>query len=215
VIISRAVRSADSEAAGFAQKPTLSRCSRTLQMFAFRLVITATLLCHLLLAPRLVTSQLRPKANAAKTLPNAPSRKPGVPVTIEAIEQEKDGPIYKLRGKVKVDYGTYTIRADNATYNSDTGELEAEGNLLLEGGPNNEHIEASRGKYNVENETGRFEDAIGNVGFRLKSRRTTFTTTNPFFFTGRAGSLHGHGRHGDHMRIAAGQVGVRGTSSEH
>jgi LPS-assembly protein len=185
VIINRAVRSADSEAAGFAQKPTLSRCSRALQMLPFRLVITATLLCHLLLAPQLVTSQLRPDANAAQMLPNAPSSRPGVPVTIEAIEQEKDGAVYKLRGKVKVDYGTYTIHADSATYNSDTGELEAEGNLLLEGGPNNEHIEASRGKYNVENETGRFEDAIGNVGFRLKSRRTVFTTTNPFFFTGR------------------------------
>jgi LPS-assembly protein len=154
-------------------------------MLPFRLVITTTLLCHLLLAPRLVTSQLRPDSKPPQKLPNAPSRKPGVPVTIEAIQQEKDGAIYKLRGKVKIDYRTYTIHADHASYNSDTGEVEAEGNLLLEGGPNNEHIEASRGKYNVENETGRFEDAIGDVGFRLKSRRTTFTTTNPFFFTGR------------------------------
>jgi LPS-assembly protein len=161
-----------------------SRRFRTLQMRSLRLLITASLLCHLLLSPRLVTSQLRPGANAAQTLPNAPSSRTGVPVTIHALEQEKDGAIYKLRGKVKVDYGTYTIYADRATYNSDTGDLEAEGNLLLEGGPNNEHIEASRGKYNVQNETARFEDAIGSVGFRLKSRRTTFTTTNPFFFTG-------------------------------
>ena len=153
-------------------------------MFPFRLVITTTLLCHLLLAPQLVTSQLRPAANPAQTPPNAPSSKTGVPVTIEAIEQEKDGPVYKLRGKVKVDYRTYTIHADRATYDSDTGEVEAEGNLLLEGGPSNEHIEASRGKYDLQNETGRFEDAKGSVGFKLKSRRTVFTTTNPFFFTG-------------------------------
>ena len=153
-------------------------------MFPFRLVITTTLLCHLLLAPQLVTSQLRPAANPAQTPPNAPSSKTGVPVTIEAIEQEKDGPVYKLRGKVKVDYRTYTIHADRATYDSDTGEVEAEGNLLLEGGPSNEHIEASRGRYDLQNETGRFEDAKGSVGFKLKSRRTVFTTTNPFFFTG-------------------------------
>ena len=101
-------------------------------MLPLRLVITATLLCHLLLAPQLVTSQLRPNANAAQKLPNARSGRLGVPVTIEAIEQEKDAAVYKLRGKVKVDYGTYTIHADSATYNSDTGELEAEGNLLLE-----------------------------------------------------------------------------------
>jgi LPS-assembly protein len=200
VIISRAICYTDGDAAD-AQKP-LSRCSRTLQMFPFRLVITATLLCHLLLAPQLVTSQLRPDANPPQMLPNAPSSKPGVPVTIEAIEQEKDGPIYKLRGKVKVDYSTYTIHADRATYNSDTGDVEAEGNLLLEGGPNNEHIEASRGKYNVENETGRFEDAIGDVGFRLKSRRTVFTTTNPFFFTGRVIEKLGP----DHYMVTDGTV---------
>ncbi len=154
-------------------------------MLPLRLVITATLLCHLLLAPRLVTSQLRPDANSAQALPNAPSSKPGVPVRIEAIEQEKDGDIYKLRGKVKVDYATYTIYADRADYNSDTGEVDGEGHLLLEGGPNNEHIEAERGKYNLQNETGRFEAAVGSVGFRLKGRRNVFTTTNPFFFTGR------------------------------
>ena len=184
MIISRAFGFADNAVASFAQKPTLSRCSRSLQMFPFRLVITTTLLCHLLLAPQLVTSQLRPAANPAQTPPNAPSSKTGVPVTIEAIEQEKDGPVYKLRGKVKVDYRTYTIHADRATYDSDTGEVEAEGNLLLEGGPSNEHIEASRGRYDLQNETGRFEDAKGSVGFKLKSRRTVFTTTNPFFFTG-------------------------------
>src|SRR4029077_12953166 len=101
-----------------------------------------------------VPSELRLDANGAQALPNAPSSKAGVPVRIEAIEQEKDGEIYKLRGKVKVDYGTYTIHADRATYNSDSGEVEGEGRLLLEGGPNNEHIEASRGKYNLQEETG-------------------------------------------------------------
>jgi LPS-assembly protein len=183
--VSRAFGSADSKYGSFAQKPTLGRRFRTLQMYPLRLLITAPLLCHLLLAPPLVTSQLHPDSNAAQTLPNAPSSRPGVPVTIQALEQEKEGAIYKLRGKVKVDYATYTIYADRATYNSDNGDVEAEGNLLIEGGPNNEHIEASRGKYNLQNETGRFEDAIGSVGFHLRNRRNVFTTTNPFFFTGR------------------------------
>lgn len=171
-------------------------------MLPFRLVITATLLCHLLLAPRLVTSQLRPDTKAADTQPNTPSSKPGVPVRIEAIEQEKDGAVYKLRGKVKVDYGIYVIHADRATYNSDSGEVEAEGNLLLEGGPNNEHIEAARGKYNLQNETGHFEQAVGSVGFHLKSRRAVFTTTNPFFFTGRVVDKLGP----DHYMVTDGTV---------
>ncbi len=171
-------------------------------MCPLRLVITAALLCHQLLAPRLVTSQLRPETNSSQTAPNAPPRRSGVPVTIEALEQEKDGPIYKLRGQVKVDYATYTIHADRATYNSDTGDVEAEGNLLLEGGPNNEHIEAERGTYNVQNDTGRFEYAIGNVGFRLKNRRTALTTTNPFFFTGRVIEKLGP----DHYMVTDGTV---------
>ena len=202
MIISRAIYFADNEAAGFTHSPAIGRYSRKVKMLPLRLVITTTLLCHLLLAPQLVTSQLRPDANAAQALPNAPSSKPGVPVRIEAIEQEKDGDIYKLRGKVKVDYGTYVIHADHATYNSDTGEVEAEGNLLLEGGPNNEHIEAARGKYNLQNETGRFEDAAGSVGFLVKSRRTVFTTTNPFFFTGRVVEKLGP----DHYVVTDGRV---------
>ena len=153
-------------------------------MLPLRLLITAPLLCHLLLAPPLVTSQLHPDSNTAQALPNAPSARPTVPVTIQALEQEKDGAVYKLRGKVKVDYGTYTIFADRATYNSDTGDVQGEGNLLLEGGPNNEHIRATRGKYNVQSEIGRFEDAVGSVGFRLRNRHNAVTTTNPFFFTG-------------------------------
>lgn len=185
MIISRAIHFADNKAAGFTHKPVFGRYSRTLKMFPLRLVITATVLCHLLLAPQLVTSQLRPDANLGERRPKPPENKRKVPVTIEAMEQEKDGAIYRLRGKVKVDYGTYTFHADQATYNSDTGEVEAEGNLLLEGGPNNEHVEAARGKYNLQEETGRFEDAVGSVGFLLKSRRTVFTTTNPFLFTGR------------------------------
>src|SRR5207245_1363838 len=85
-----------------------------------RLLITAAVLCHLLLAPRLVTSQLL----AAAAHPNLPQAPPKVsqPVTISAIQQEKDGPIYKLHGAVKIDYGVYTLTADDVTYNSDSGD---------------------------------------------------------------------------------------------
>src|SRR5882762_5560281 len=105
-----------------------------------RLLITAAVLCHLLLAPRLVTSQLLPDHSTLQTLPEAPSKAAGPPVTIRALQQEKDGPVYKLRGNVEIDYDAYTIHADQVTYNSDTGDVQAEGHLLLEGGVNDEHI---------------------------------------------------------------------------
>ena len=121
---------------------------------------------------------------------------------MRAIEQEKNGPVYTLKGKVQIDYGTYTFFADQASYNEDTGAVETEGHLLLEGGPYNEHIEAIRGKYNLQDEVGRFEDATGSVGFQLRSHRNIFTTTNPFFFTGRVVEKLGP----DHYKVIDGTV---------
>jgi lipopolysaccharide assembly outer membrane protein LptD (OstA) len=115
-----------------------------------RLLITTALVCHVLLAPRLVTSQLLP----SKVPENSPSsshvNRPTVPVTIVADRQEKDGAVYKLSGNIKIDYGVYTFSGDEGTYNSDTGDVFAEGHLVLEGGPNHEHLEATRGTYNIE-----------------------------------------------------------------
>ena len=76
-----------------------------------RLLITVAVLCHLLLAPRLVTSQLHPTSSEHQNLPEAPHGS-SQPVTIQALQQEKDGPVYKLRGNAKIDYETYTFSAD-------------------------------------------------------------------------------------------------------
>ena len=75
---------------------------------------------------------------------------------MRAIEQEKDGEIYHLRGKSELYYRTYVLHADKMTYNSDTGDSEVEGHVLLEGGPNQEHVEASHGTYNINTEVGTF-----------------------------------------------------------
>src|SRR5437016_1875802 len=148
------------------------------------LVITAAVVCHLLLTPQLVTSQLLPASASAQVLPQAP-QKSSIPVTIEAIKQEKDGSIYKLAGKVRILYGVYTLSADQVTYNEDSGEAQAEGHLVLEGGPNDEHIEAARGSYNVNSESGKFEDVTGTIGVKLRNNRNVLTGPNPFFFHGR------------------------------
>ena len=140
-----------------------------------RLLITAVLVRHLLLAPRLVTSQLLPAKKQAKSTAPAHTNHSTAPVTIRADHQEKDGEVYRLNGNVKIDYGVYTISGDEATYNSDTGDVFAEGHLLLEGGPNDEHIEASRGTYNIEKETGKFE----HVPAALVSRSTRAPAFSP------------------------------------
>ena len=153
-----------------------------------RFVITAAFACHLLVAPSIVTSQLlsaQTAANHTQIPPNTPSVLKEQDVTIRALEQEKQGSVYKLRGQAEVHYGTYILYADEASYNSDTGQATADGHVVLDGGPNDEHIEATHGTYNVRAETGRFENVVGTTGIRFRGTRITLTTPNPFSFTGK------------------------------
>lgn len=153
-----------------------------------RFLITAALVCHLILAPSLVTSQLLSPPTtpvSPQDLPNTPSALKEEDVTIRAISQEKDGAIYKLHGKAEIDYGTYVLYADEVTYNSETGDAAADGHVVLEGGPNDEHIQASHGTYNVRAESGRFQNVTGSIGVRLRGNRLMLTSSNPFFFTGK------------------------------
>jgi LPS-assembly protein len=156
-----------------------------------RLLITAAVVCHSILVPPLVTSQAR--ANSAVN---------DQAVTIRAIEQEKDGDVYKLRGDVEIDYGTYTFHGDQVTYDTDSGDIQIEGHFVLEGGPNDEHVEATRGQYNAQKETGRFEHVTGSIGLRVRGGHTTLTSGNPFFFSGKVVEKLGP----DHYRVSDGTI---------
>jgi len=161
-----------------------------------RFLITAALLCHLLLVPPLVTSQLHsgaegstPQKNADTSVPDTPCAKQAAEsldkdLLICAIRQEKDGPLYKLSGDVEIHYQTYILRTDEATYNSDTGEATATGHFSLDGGPNDDHIKASHGNYNLIAETGRFYDVTATTGLRFRGSRAVLTSTAPFAFSG-------------------------------
>jgi LPS-assembly protein len=153
-----------------------------------RFLITAAFVCHLLVAPTLVTSQLLSSASQSGTpqiLPRAPSALKEEDVTIRALEQEKDGSVFKLRGQAEIHYATYILYADEVTYDSQTGDATADGHVVLDGGPNDEHIEASHGTYNIRAETGKFENVNGTTGMRMRGKHLTLTSTNPFAFTGK------------------------------
>jgi LPS-assembly protein len=169
-----------------------------------RFLITAALLCHLLLAPPLVTSQLPPadpdsasakpqaktapgKSIAAETTPcgRAFAEQTEKRTTVCAIEQERDGDVYKLHGAVEIYYETYVLRSDEATFNSDTNEATATGHVVLAGGPNDDHIRASHGTYNLALETGKFYDVTATTGLTFRSNRPILTSTSPFAFTGK------------------------------
>ncbi len=71
------------------------------------------------------------------------------------------------------------------TYNSDTGEVTAAGHFRIDGGPNDDHIKASHGTYNVTAETGRFYDVTATTGLQFQGSRMILTSTAPFAFTGK------------------------------
>jgi LPS-assembly protein len=151
-----------------------------------RFLITAAMLCHLLLLPPLVTSQLPPGVGEQATPCSlaATAQKENSP-TICAITQEEEDGIYKLHGAVEIYYENYVLRADEATFNSDTREATATGHFALDGGPNDDHIRASHGAYNFTLETGKFYDVTGTTGLRFRGNRVILTSTAPFSFTGK------------------------------
>ncbi len=109
----------------------------------------------------------------------------GEPITIRAREQEKAGDVFTLRGEVEIEFRDLTLRADEISYNSATGDATATGHVVLDGGPHDEHIEASHGTLNVRTRTGQFFDVAGTTGARFKGKSVTLTSSNPFAFSGR------------------------------
>ncbi len=169
-----------------------------------RFLITALLLCHQLLASGLVTRQLL-SAPDETSAPSAQKKSPTAAppedagtacaqraatqlkdgTIICAIQQEKVGDVYKLHGEAEIHYRTYVLRADEATYDSDSGEATASGHFRLDGGPNDDHVKASHGTYNLTAETGSFYDVTATTGFRFSGNHAVLTSTAPFAFTGK------------------------------
>jgi LPS-assembly protein len=102
-----------------------------------------------------------------------------------ADQQEKIGDVYKLHGNAEIHYRTYIVRADEVTYNSDSGKAAAFGHFTLDGGPNDDHVNASHGDYNLTAETGRFYDVKATTGLRFRGSRAVITSTAPFAFSGK------------------------------
>lgn len=165
-----------------------------------RFLITALFLCHQLLASALVTSQLLSENSSDQSSSNASQKEPAATAspcalkaanqapdsaTICADQQEKVGDVYKLHGNAEIHYRTYVIRADEITYDSDSGGATASGHFTLDGGPNDDHVKASHGNYNLTAETGKFYDVTATTGLRFRGTRVVLTSTAPFAFSGR------------------------------
>jgi len=190
--------------------------------------ITLYLLLHPRLRAQTVTTEVPPPAVSASapasattpvedlpddpsqqsTLPEAhvvPQPPQGVPVKLVANRQTrqslKSSNLYTLDGDVVIYYRNYIVHADHATYDDNSGEIHAQGHMMIDGGPDDEHFEADHGIINVYADTGDFFDVVGTLGVERNPRgRLVFTAPNPFALTGREvlqlGQGHYHIIHG-------------------
>ena len=175
----------------------------------FRILITAAWVCHLLFTVPIVTSQLRPRASlefpsvaglqppplqlqlqppaaaCSGTITHVHS--PGQPLEtiIQACEQERTGGVYKANGNVLLTHGNNLLYADHVTYDPKTGDTTESGHVILDGGPHDEHLEATHGSYNVRTQVGTFYQVSGTLGVRFHGQLVTLTSSNPFAFTGK------------------------------
>ena len=128
----------------------------------------------------------------AQPEPEPPS---GVPVVWEAQHQSRVGDTWTLTGDVVVHYRDYILRADKVIYDQSTTELDAEGHLQLSGGPNDVLIYADYGNMRLNMHTARYFSVHGSQGVRTQGNRAVYTSTSPFFFTGRVVLETGEGRY--------------------
>ena len=70
----------------------------------------------------------------SQTATKPPVQRPaqGGIATLEADQQRQVGKIFYADGHVDVRYQNYRIRADHAEYNSETGVVNAKGNVQLD-----------------------------------------------------------------------------------
>ncbi|HEY0162574.1 MAG TPA: LPS assembly protein LptD, partial [Edaphobacter sp.] len=90
--------------------------------------------------------------------------------------------------EVVITYGNRRVEADHIDYDSETGDLNANGHLRVSGGQNNESISASHGTMNLKTQTGRFYDVKGSVGLRQSGKlgaKPVYDNGQPFLFEGR------------------------------
>jgi LPS-assembly protein len=177
------------------------RCSRGVRQTVYLLTtIMVFAASHPHLSAQEVTSQATPLSGAAQTSSSLPDE-PGTvhypvaevlpqnddttDVTMESDTQSKAGSLYVLDGEVELHYRDRVVKADHIEYDTETGDLTATGHLHASGGANHEDVSASHGTMNLNKQTATFYDVTGSVGLKNAGHTLTYSSSNPFLFTGR------------------------------
>ena len=195
--------------------------AQILRSVCFFISITGLAANHAQLLAQEVTSVAPPAPAVENALPDAPGAveypdavpipAPGTDVSIATDKicgkESSDGHLYVADCHVVITYRDRVLQADHIEYNSDTGDVDMTGHVVVTIGETSERVEASHGTINIKTQTGRFFDVVGSVGSTRRVREQgagnkelgtatsavaaktaateRYNNGNPFLFTGR------------------------------
>ncbi len=133
-------------------------------------------------APNAVAQTPGPQLKLGITRQNAP---PADYEDFEAVTQETDGPLRKLRGRARVETAEMVLYADEIDYNESTRYAEARGNVHFKHYIRNEEIFASKVEYYLDEGNGKFYDPVGSTVTRVVTRPGVLSGSSPFHFEGK------------------------------
>lgn len=97
--------------------------------------------------------------------------------------QRRQGDLYSADDDVQLRYLDLRLRADHMEYNAATSEVIARGHVEFD--YQNQHLEASEARFNVETGAGTFIDVRGAVRIERRPNTTILVTENPLYFEAR------------------------------
>jgi LPS-assembly protein len=176
--------------------------------------ITLLTLCHVQLNAQTLTNGLPPSQSSSADqqtpsadLPDDPEQEmmpvaqpepippTGVPVQASADHQSWARNIWTGTGHVEMHYRDYILHADKVVYDRSTSEVQAEGHVEVQGGPNDVDIHADHGDMRLDMHTGRFFKVNGSQGLRSSGHSVVYSISNPFVFSGRVLIQTGEGQY--------------------
>ena len=116
--------------------------------------------------------------------PPPPQSIPANQWDVQAVEQESEGPLRKLRGNAWVENTRMLVRAERLDWNEETGDIKAEGDVYFHDFTNKREFWCDRLEYNMDNETGKFFQVRGEMVPAIVNRPGVLPSTSPFYFEG-------------------------------
>jgi len=105
-------------------------------------------------------------------------------VVVRALQQEREGSRYRLRGNAEIETSDMWLRAEEIDYDQETGVAEARGRVRYINFVSGEQLQAERIDYNLNDASGAFYKVSGAAFGKIDYRPGILRTENPFFLQG-------------------------------